>query len=276
MAKVNLGDTMNIKNNLLEKRNNPIGVCDSGVGGISTLGILKSILPNEDFIYFGDTLNAPYGTKTSSEVLNCVRNVVKKLLNKNIKALVIACNTATGSSLSIFKKELNIPVIGVEPALETAAKFHKKGKILVLATPLTLKQNNFHKLMEHYGDGVVSVPCNGLMELVEQENWDAAKKYLKEIFSKYKSNQIEAVVLGCTHYLFLKEIIGSILPKHTAIVFSDENASKELKNKLEELNLMSKKVGSKIEFFSSDNKKETIEKFKRFYQRSISLNFRND
>ena len=116
----------------------PIGVFDSGVGGISTLAAMTRELPEEDFLYFGDTRNAPYGTKTTEEVLACVRQVVERLMQQGIKALAIACNTATGAAAAALRAELQIPVIGMEPALKPAEEAWQGGSILVMATPLTL------------------------------------------------------------------------------------------------------------------------------------------
>ena len=170
----------------MNQASNPIGVFDSGVGGISVLQAFVRLLPREHFIYYGDTANAPYGTKETEEVIDCVRKVTDRLLERNIKALAIACNTATGAAAYTLRKELTIPVIGMEPALKPAAEIRKKGEILVLATPLTLHQKKFNLLMGKYGEGAVRVPCTGLMELVENENWDGAEDYLKELSEKEK------------------------------------------------------------------------------------------
>ena len=142
----------------MNRREDPVGVFDSGVGGISALIAMKRLLPNETFIYYGDTRNAPYGTKDTDEVIRCVHDVVARLMKEKIKALVIACNTATGAAAATLRKELDIPVIGMEPALKPASELRKDGSILVLATPLTLHQDKFERLMEKYGEGAIRVP----------------------------------------------------------------------------------------------------------------------
>ena len=132
----------------MNQKRDPIGVFDSGVGGISTLREMIRELPDERFIYFGDMANAPYGTKNTEEVITCVRSVVDRLMEQNIKALVIACNTATGAAAAVLRDELSIPVVGMEPALKPASKARKNGSVLVLATPLTLHQEKFENLMK--------------------------------------------------------------------------------------------------------------------------------
>ena len=115
----------------MSEKRDPIGVFDSGLGGISTLGEMRKLLPGEHFIYYGDTGNAPYGTKPREEVVRCVRRVVDLLMKENIKALAIACNTATSAAAAQLRQELEIPVIGIEPALKPAHEIRKNGKITV-------------------------------------------------------------------------------------------------------------------------------------------------
>ena len=179
-------------------REDPIGVFDSGVGGISTLGAMVRLLPKEKFIYFGDARNAPYGTKTTGEVIDCVHGVVRELEKDGIKALVIACNTATGAAAAVLRAELEIPVIGMEPALKPAYEAEKDGSILVMATPLTLRQEKFIRLMEKYGEHAVPLPCDGLMELVEKEDDAEAERYLETLFSAMNLDRVGAVVVAET------------------------------------------------------------------------------
>ena len=196
----------------MDQKCNPVGVFDSGIGGISTLKEMIRELPREHFIYYGDTANAPYGTKSTEEVIGCVRKVVEHLLEKQIKALVIACNTATGAAAAVLRKELTIPVIAMEPALKPASEKREGGSILVMATPLTLQMEKFNQLMRKYGEGAVRVPCPGLMELVETDDGEGALEYLKRLFSQFDLDKVDAVVLGCTHYVFLREMIRDLLP----------------------------------------------------------------
>ncbi len=217
----------------MNQAEHPIGVFDSGVGGISALKAMIRMLPQEHFIYYGDMANAPYGTKETEEVIACVRKVTDRLTARNIKALVIACNTATGAAAYTLRRELTIPVIGMEPALKPASEIRNNGDVLVLATPLTLHQEKFNLLMEKYGEGAVRVPCTGLMELVEQENWQGAEAYLREVFALYDLRKVDAVVLGCTHYVFLKDMIREMLPERIAITDGNAGTARQLKRVLE-------------------------------------------
>ena len=240
----------------MNSRQDPIGVFDSGIGGISALISMKNLLPHETFIYFGDTANAPYGTKSTDEVIHCVRSVVKKLLKKRIKVLVIACNTATGAAAATLRRELEIPVIGMEPALKPASEVRKDGDILVLATPLTLHQEKFDRLMEKYGAGAVRVPCSGLMELVENEDSTGAETYLRNLFSLYDMRHVDAVVLGCTHYVFLKEMIRSMIPQGIVITEGSEGTARQLKRILQRNNLLNETGKGRIILETSGTEKD--------------------
>jgi len=219
-------------------RDHPIGVFDSGVGGISTLKTMMRMLPSERFIYYGDMKHAPYGTKTPEEVLFCARAVVAELTGQGVKALVIACNTATGAAAAALRAELEIPVIAMEPALKPAHELRREGKILVLATPLTLRQEKFERLMGLYGEGAVKVPCPGLMELVEADDPDGARRYLEALFGRFDLREVDAVVLGCTHYVFLKEMIRRMLPEKIAITDGNEGTARQLRRVLAQKGLL--------------------------------------
>ncbi len=225
-------------NRAVNRQQDPIGVFDSGIGGISALIAMKHLLPLETFIYFGDTKNAPYGTKDTADVIRCVRDVVDYLTDQHIKALVIACNTATGAAAAILRRELDIPVIGMEPALKPASEIRNGGNILVLATPLTLHQEKFNRLMDKYGEGAIRVPCVGLMELVEREDTAGAEAYLKKLFSGYDMQKVDAIVLGCTHYVFLKDMIRRMIPEHTVITEGSEGTARQLKRVLQRNDLL--------------------------------------
>lgn len=252
----------------MSQAEHPIGVFDSGVGGISALQAMVRLLPREHFIYFGDTANAPYGTKATEEVIACVRQVTDRLLARNIKALVIACNTATGAAAATLRRELVIPVIGMEPALKPASEVRQSGEILVLATPLALHQEKFNKLMDKYGEGAVRVPCTGLMELVEQENWEGAKSYLQEVFALYDLRRVDAVVLGCTHYVFLKDMIRKMLPDRIVITEGSEGTAHQLRRVLARGRLL-REAGEGLVELETSGSPEEVEKMRRLLQREI-------
>ena len=192
----------------------PIGVFDSGVGGVSVLRELVRQLPRERFIYYGDNKNAPYGTRSEEEIRALSLDVANWLLGRNIKAMLVACNTATSAAIQTLRERLSIPVVGMEPALKPAYKLHTNGKILVLATPATLRQAKFHRLYERYGEHAVALPCPELVEFVESGRCegDEIDAYLARRFAEIRGEKLAAAVLGCTHFSFLKRALGKALP----------------------------------------------------------------
>ncbi len=247
---------------------NPVGVFDSGVGGISTLQEMVRQLPGEHFLYYGDMKNAPYGTKTPEEVRVCVREVVRKLLERKIKALVIACNTATSAAAAELRAELDIPVIGMEPALKPAHELRKDGQILVLATPLTLRLEKFSRLMELYGEGAVRVPCPGLMELVEAEREEEAREYLQRLFAGFDMEQVDAVVLGCTHYVFLRSVIRDMIPEHTALTDGNEGTARQLGRVLAARGLLNEGEAGSVTLETSGSE-ASLETMKRLLEKAV-------
>ena len=251
----------------MNQKRDPVGVFDSGVGGISTLREMIHELPEERFIYYGDMAHAPYGTKSTGEVIRCVWEVVNRLLGKNIKALVIACNTATGAAASELRGKLTIPVVGMEPALKPASKARKNGSVLVLATPLTLQQEKFENLMKQYGEGAVKVPCPGLMEIVEADDGAAALQYLREMFSRFDLNQVDAVVLGCTHYVFLKDMIRDLLPERIAITDGNKGTARQVRRVLADRGLLNTEGPGSVEIETSGTPKD-LELMRRLLENS--------
>lgn len=153
----------------MDSEDRPIGFFDSGVGGISVLREAVKILSNEDFVYFGDSKMAPYGIKTVEEVKRLTFNAVEFLLKKNIKALVVACNTATSAAIIDLRKTYSkyMPIVGIEPALKPAVEFNREGNILIMATPMTLAESKFNNLMKKYStSNIIPLPCSGLVELM--------------------------------------------------------------------------------------------------------------
>lgn len=225
-------------------RNSPIGVFDSGVGGIGTLAALRRELPGESFLFYGDTANAPYGTKSREEVMACVSRIMDRLLAQDVKAVVIACNTATAVAAAELRARYELPIIGIEPALKPAHEMRHGGSILVLATPMTLKLEKFRVLYERYGEGAIPLPCPGLMELVEREADDEARRYLLDLFAPYDLAKVDAVVLGCTHYVFLRPILTEILPETVTVLDGNEGTARQLRRVLTARDLLAEGQGS--------------------------------
>lgn len=193
-----------------------IGFFDSGLGGISVLKESIRLLPSENYIYLGDSVNAPYGTKTREDVQRISEKNLVYLMEMGAKAVVIACNTATSVAVEYLREKYkDFPIIGVEPAVKPAVTAHKGEKILVMATPMTLRETKFKNLIAKYAKdaAVVSVNCEGLMEFVEAGDYGSKEleEYLKSRLITDETSGAGAVVLGCTHYPFIKKSIVKVM-----------------------------------------------------------------
>ncbi len=195
----------------------PIGFFDSGVGGISVLKTAFSIMPMENYLYYGDNVNAPYGEKSEDEIKTLTMAAGRFLFEKGVKAIVIACNTATSAAVKILREELNIPVISMEPAVRPALAEVKNGKVLVLATAATVSQQRYLSLLERLNakDNVVNIGCSGLVEMIEDGITEQGEidKYLELRLLAVRHYKVDAAVIGCTHYSFITEQIKNYIDK---------------------------------------------------------------
>lgn len=241
----------------------PIGFLDSGVGGLSVLREAIKLMPNEDYIYFGDSKNAPYGVKTRDEIRELTFNAVKFLLDKGAKGIVVACNTATSAAVAdLRKKYTQLPLVGIEPAIKPAVELGKPGKILMLATPMTVKQEKFKFLLDKYKDRaeIIPIPCAGLMEFIEKGVLDSEEleAYLREKILIYDINEISSIVLGCTHYPFIADTIQKVVGKDIKILDGAYGTAREIMRRLNEQNLLSdRNEKGNIKIFNS--KEENIQ-----------------
>lgn len=255
------------------KKEQPIGVFDSGVGGISVLRELVKIMPNENYIYLGDSKNAPYGTKTLEEVRRLSFQNTASLLSQGAKAIVVACNTATSAAVRLMRERYenlpearmseSIPIVGIEPAVKPAALQKEHARVLVMATPMTVGQEKFHILMERYQDRATIYPlaCPGLMEFVERGDLDspALHEFLKNLLQPYMNKKLDSVVLGCTHYPFVKHVIQEIMGESVAVFDGGAGTAREMRRRLEAANLLnpSKQKGW-VKFESSVSTEEEL------------------
>lgn len=241
----------------------PVGLLDSGLGGISVLGEALRQLPNEDYVYYGDTANAPYGDKTPEEVLGLVHQAVERLIELRCKAIVIACNTATSVSAGKLRQELALPIIGMEPALKPASLLPGEGKILVMATRVTLALPKFQALMAQYGRDAVPVPCPGLMECVERGELEGPQvtALLRQLLGPWLSQPVKAVVLGCTHYPFLRKTIAALFPAGTPLIDGNAGSVRQLRRRLEEEGLLSnRQEPGRVTFLSSSEEPSVLQR----------------
>ena len=228
----------------MNAREDYIGVFDSGVGGLSVLQELVRLMPGERFLYFGDSANAPYGRFTTEEVRSLTLRAAEKLTARGLKALVIACNTATAAAIIQLREAYpELIVVGIEPALKMAADRYPGGRVGIMATPVTLREEKLSRQLERFSQMQVSlIPAPGLVELVEQgasaQDFEAL---LKPILSPY-NGMLDALVLGCTHYPFARETIGKLLPG-TVLLDGGEGTARETLRRLQEADLLEKGKG---------------------------------
>ena len=221
----------------MKDNSRPIGVFDSGIGGISVLKEIVSLMPEENYIYYGDSANAPYGTRQVTDIQHLSRNCVEFLLEHGAKAIVIACNTATSAAAAMLRADYpDIPVIGIEPALKPAVLWKEHDRIAVMATPMTLKQDKFLSLMHTYEDQSViyRVPCPKLVGFVENGDLNSPElhDYLQEVLSPYLKKGIDAIVLGCTHYPFVEKMIRTVVGPDIKIFVGSHGTAVELRRRL--------------------------------------------
>ena len=229
--------------------NDFIAVFDSGVGGISVLKHLVRVLPNERYLYFGDSANAPYGTITKEEVKTLTFAAANKLMDRGIKALVVACNTATSAAINDLRQAYpDLIVIGIEPALKLAADKFPGGKLGVMATPMTLREEKFARLMERFSDGstIYKIPAPGLVELIESGRADSpdTDALLGQLFAPYES--LDALVLGCTHYPFASNALRRVLGENVALLDGGDGTARETKRRLKDAGLLREGEGEII------------------------------
>ena len=221
----------------------PIGVFDSGVGGISVLKHIRALMPQENLIYVADSKNAPYGNQTPEFIQSRSFHLADFLLRQGAKALVVACNTATAAAVAGLRERYpDLLIVGMEPAVKPAVAATKTGVVGVLATTGTLKSAQFAALLEHYGQGVqvVTQACVGLVECVEKgaldspSTQDLLKRYLQPLLDA----KADTIVLGCTHYPFVRPSIEKLVDKDVVLIDTGAAVAKHLKNRLEENQLL--------------------------------------
>ncbi|MGE4287443.1 MAG: glutamate racemase [Salinivirgaceae bacterium] len=235
---------------------NPIGIFDSGVGGLSVWDKVSKLLPNEDIIYLADSFNCPYGPKSPEEVIGLSVKNTEFLLSKNCKLIIVACNTATASAIEVLRQKFDVPFVGMEPAVKPAAENTTTGKIGILATKGTFEGRLFKQTSEKYAqhvDQLIQVG-EGLVELVESNQIDSPEAY--QLLKKYLTPMIEAnadqIVLGCTHYPILIPIIEQIVPLNIQIIDPAPAIALRTKNLLLNNKLNNRKTTQgNYQFFSS-------------------------
>ncbi len=246
-----------------------IGFLDSGFGGITVLSEALKQLPNENYIYYADIEHVPYGTKTKEEVKAYIFGAVEFLVQKGIKALVVACNTATSIAVRDLRSMYSFPIVGMEPAVKPAVQNGNGKRVLVLATPLTLREEKFNNLVqrvdhEHIVD-YLAFP--ELVELAENMVFDHEKviPVIREKLSHYDIDSYKTFVLGCTHFPIFRNVFKEVLPAHIDIIDGSVGTIKYLKYLLEQQDICNtQKTGGKLEYFDSGKFVDNVERLKIF------------
>ncbi len=249
----------------------PIGIFDSGLGGISVVRQIVQDMPHERVLYFGDSANAPYGTKTPQEVRRLSFDIMERFMSRGVKTVVIACNTATSAAVNALRDHYDIPIIGMEPALKVACDrgdppretglrlHHIPQHVIVAATPLTLREHKFAALMDRFkaNNMIFAQPCPDLVEIVESGrlcDHDLVMRTLHRYFDGYDLPSIDSVVLGCTHFVFYRDYFRELLPSTTAIIDGNAGTVRHLGMVLESLGkLAPEEMDGGVEIANSDS-----------------------
>jgi glutamate racemase len=247
----------------------PIGVFDSGVGGITVLKTALRVLPAEDYIYFADSGNVPYGMKPRDDVIKYVSEAVSFLVGEGVKALLVACNTATSVAAAYLRSIYNIPIIGMEPAVKPAVRENGEGRrVLVIATPLTLSEDKFKNLVRTVdGDKVVDfIPVSELVKYAEQGDFSSPRviTYIEEMLSHLDMSRYGALVLGCTHFIFFRESFRRILPPSVKIIDGNEGTVRNLKHILEESSMVNTQGHGSVSYCITGGRAASEKETERF------------
>ncbi|WP_127591284.1 glutamate racemase [Paenibacillus lautus] len=246
-----------------------IAFFDSGLGGLTVLSEAMKELPNEDFLFYADTLHVPYGTKAKEDVKSYIHHAMETIMKEEVKAIVVACNTATSMAISDLRKAYPIPVIGMEPAVKPAVEISRSSgkRILVLATPLTLKESKYRDLVRRVDSMhiVDSLPLPELVEHCEALNFDqkVMNAYFTKQFESFDMNEYGTIVLGCTHYPFYKRILSDLLPDHIRIIDGSKGTVNRLIQVLSDHDLLSSSGSQDVKLLNSSQSTEYTDKMEK-------------
>ena len=229
-----------------------IGMFDSGIGGLTILNVLKELVPNEDYLYYADSKNNPYGEKSDEQLLEICSGVVDYLIEHNCKIIVIACNTATTKCMKKLRdKYKDIVFVGTVPAIKVASDGNYKNT-LVMATPATIESERTYELVrdnKRDDQNIYLVPCSGLAHAIEVDDQDTINSIIDSIYDEYKDKNIDSIVLGCTHYPYIKDIIYSKFK--CDLLDGSLGVSKEVKRQLELNNLVTNSGSGEVTIYKS-------------------------
>ena len=256
--------------------NNPIGVFDSGVGGLSVLREIRRELPQEDLLYVADSGHAPYGDKTTEQIEARAIAITEFLIGRNAKAIVVACNTATGAAVTTLRARFSLPIVAMEPAVKPAATHTRSGSVGVLATSRTIDSENFARLHQRFGTDVriLKQACPGLVEQVEAGNLSGRETRIlvEQYVLPLLEQGVDTLVLGCTHYPFLTPLIQQVAGSSVTIIDPSPAIARELRRRLVLAGLLAGmyRTGSE-RFWSSAPSDRTDAVLRQLWQADIEL-----
>ena len=259
-------------------QNLPVGVFDSGVGGLSVLAHIRHALPHESLLYAADSLHAPYGSKSPAFIVDRAIQLSDFLIARGAKALVVACNTATAAAISELRQRYAIPIIGMEPAVKPAAAATRSGVVGVLATSGTLQSAQFAALLESYGRQVrvETQACVGLVECIERGELqsEATRQLLNHYIQPLLAAGADTLVLGCTHYPFVRPLIEEIAGPEVAIIDTGAAVARHLKHRLQEQNLLGDAASGQpatTEFWSNADAASAADVISLLWEREVEV-----
>jgi len=254
-----------------------IAFMDSGIGGLSVLHYALECLPEEEFVYYADEAHVPYGEKSLETIIGYVDEAVRFLLEQDVKAIVIACNTATSAAISVMRSRHSIPIIGMEPAVKRAVECFGDERVLVTATPMTVRGEKLHNLIETVDRAhmVDLLPLPQLVHFAENEQYNTAqvRAYLSQQLGRFDLSEYGSLVLGCTHFNYFKDTFRDLIPKGMHFVDGIEGTVRHLIHELAEKNLLEHNCQI-VSFFNSGipvTAPEQLERLNRYMARLTEM-----
>lgn len=249
----------------------PIGVMDSGMGGISVLRELARLLPMENFVFYGDSAHAPYGSRSNEEIYRLTEQAVQRLLAEEVKAVVLACNTASSVAGARLRAEYpELIIVAIEPALKPAVISCPGGRVVVLATEATLREKKFARLLEAWQAKaeIIKLPLPGLPEFVERGELDSPRlrQFLQGYFDQLEDRRVDGVVLGCTHYPFVRKVIAELLGPQVKVFDGAAGTARQLRRRLYSRRLLTaRQQPGSIRWLNSSPEPEMLELSKKLF-----------
>lgn len=255
----------------------PVGIFDSGVGGLSVAREIRAELPGESILYLADTAYCPYGGRPTDEITARSVAAVGELVRRRAKAVVVACNTATGAALERLRAEFGVPIVGLEPAVKPAVQASRNGRVGVMATAATLRSDRFHRLIDTFARDVevVAQACPGLVEVVEAGDTGSprAEALLTELLAPFREAQVDTVVLGCTHYPFLRDTVAAIMGPSVRVLDSGHAVARHLARVLREGDLLAPEGNAGIRVFTTADPASVAAVVQRLWGEPIDVEY---